>query len=245
MRISDGSSDVCSSDLFRELLHRNGGSHRRSRRDDAVDGPPGAEVRAVTWLEQVEAAPYRHGFLAVARRIDVLNRHKPRLGRSLRPLDDAVRFAQEPSVTFAPATLARVEVGAKTGSGADAGAREPDRPTRISTFFFGLFGPHGPLPLHLTEYARDRLRNADDPTFARFADIFHHRMLSLFYRAWADSRPTVQFDRPESARFATYVGALTGRGMPSLRERDAMPDLAKLHFAGRLDRKRTRLKSSH
>src|SRR3546814_7456895 len=94
MRISDGSSDVCSSDLFRELLHRNGGSHRRSRRDDAVDGPPGAEVRAVTWLEQVEAAPYRHGFLAVARRIDVLNRHKPRLGRSLRPLDDAVRFAQ-------------------------------------------------------------------------------------------------------------------------------------------------------
>src|SRR3546814_11999890 len=64
--------------------------------------------------------------------------------------------------------------------------------------------------------------------------MFHHRMLSLFYRAWADSRPTVPFDRPESDRFATYVGALTGRGLPCLRSRDAIPDLAKLHLAGRL-----------
>jgi type VI secretion system protein ImpH len=90
------------------------------------------------------------------------------------------------------------------------------------------------LPLHLTEYARDRARNADDPTVARFADLFHHRMLSLFYRAWAVAQPTVQADRPESDRFAAYVGSLFGIGAPSLRDRDAMPDLAKLHFAGRL-----------
>ena len=101
-------------------------------------------------------------------------------------------------------------------------------------FFFGLFGPDGPLPLHLTEYARDRRRNHRDPTFQRFADIFHHRALSLFYRAWADVRPTVSFDRPEQDRFGLYVGALIGLGMDSLRDRDAMPDLTKLHFAGHL-----------
>jgi type VI secretion system protein ImpH len=59
-------------------------------------------------------------------------------------------------------------------------------------------------------------------------------MLSLFYRAWADAQPTVQFDRPESDRFAAYVGSLIGIGQPSLLRRDALPDLAKLHFAGRL-----------
>jgi type VI secretion system protein ImpH len=99
--------------------------------------------------------------------------------------------------------------------------------------FFGLFGPDGPLPLHLTDYARDRRRNARDPTLQRFADIFHHRALSLFYRAWADVRPTISFDRPEQDRFSTYLGALIGLGADSLRDRDAMPHLTKLHFAGR------------
>ncbi len=100
--------------------------------------------------------------------------------------------------------------------------------------FFGLFGPDGPLPLHLTDYARDRRRNARDASFQRFADIFHHRLLSLFYRAWADVRPTISFDRPSSDRFGVYVGALIGLGMDSLRDRDAMPHLTKLHFAGLL-----------
>ena len=73
-----------------------------------------------------------------------------------------------------------------------------------------------------------------DPTFTRFADLFHHRALSLLYRAWADVRPAVSFDRPQSDRFATYVGSLAGLGMGSLRGRDAMPDMTKLHFAGLL-----------
>ena len=86
----------------------------------------------------------------------------------------------------------------------------------------------------MTEYAQDRLRTAHDPTFARFLDLFHHRMLSLFYRAWANNRPTVSFDRGADDRFAGYVASLFGLGMPSLRGRDALPDRAKLHYAGLL-----------
>jgi type VI secretion system protein ImpH len=63
---------------------------------------------------------------------------------------------------------------------------------------------------------------------------FHHRMVSLFYRAWADAQPTVSFDRPETDRFNVYVGARSVLGMPSLWNRDAAPDLAKFHYAGRL-----------
>ena len=97
-----------------------------------------------------------------------------------------------------------------------------------------LIVPDGPLPLHLTEYARDRRRNHGDRSFQSFADIFHHRALSLFYRAWANSRPTVSFDRPKQDRFAFYVSALIGMATQGLSGRDAMPDLTKLHFAGLL-----------
>lgn len=124
-------------------------------------------------------------------------------------------------MAFAPATLASLDPG-QNGS-----------PPRLSVRFAGLLGPNGPLPLHLTEYARDRLRNSGDATFVRFLDIFHHRMLSLFYRAWSSAQPAAQFDRPASDRFAAYVGSIAGIGMPSLAGRDAMPDRAKLHFAGR------------
>jgi type VI secretion system protein ImpH len=47
-------------------------------------------------------------------------------------------------------------------------------------------------------------------------------------------RPTVSFDRPEQDRFADYVGALIGLATPGMRDRDSMPDLSKLHFAGLL-----------
>ena len=167
-------------------------------------------------------APWAHGFYQAMRRLEALYRDRPRFGRSVRPAQDPVRLAQEPSVVFAPATLA----GWKPG--------EDEKPVRLLVQFFGLFGPDGALPLHLTEYARDRRRNHRDATFQRFADIFHHRALSLFYRAWADARPTVSLDRPEEDRFALYLGALIGLGMDSLRDRDAMPDRAKLHFAGHL-----------
>jgi len=59
-------------------------------------------------------------------------------------------------------------------------------------------------------------------------------MLALFYRSWANAQPAVCFDRPKEDRFGTYLGALCGIGMPGLRDRDHLPDLFKLHFAGRL-----------
>lgn len=123
---------------------------------------------------------------------------------------------------FAPSTLSSY------GSNTDG------FPPRLAVEFLGLFGPQGPLPLHLTEYARERLRQYADPTFARFCDVFHHRMLSLFYRAWANSDPAVSFDRPDRDRFGFYLSALFGLALPSLRERDEFPDLAKLYFAGHL-----------
>lgn len=174
-------------------------------------------------LEALHREPWAFDFYQALRRLEALHPDKPRFGEALRPADEPVRLGQEPSLGFAPAPLSAFERGA---------AGEPDR---LRVHFFGLLGPNGPLPLHLTEYARQRLRQGD-PTFARFLDIFHHRLLMLFYRAWAQAQPTVSLDRPQDDRFAQHLGALTGLGMPALRDRDSVADFAKLHWTGLLAR---------
>jgi type VI secretion system protein ImpH len=177
----------------------------------------------VELLAAIQRAPHEFDFFQALRRIEAVATDRPRLGRSARPGQDAVRIGQVPSLLFAPRAIAEV-----------IPADEDGRPARMQIFSFGLFGPNGALPLHLTEYAYNRLHNNTDPTFAAFADVFHHRLASLFFRAWAASQPTVNYDRPDADRFATEVGALLGIGMRSLSNRDRMPDDVKLHFAGRL-----------
>jgi type VI secretion system protein ImpH len=178
---------------------------------------------AVALTAALAQRPWAFDFYQALRLLECAFPEHPRLGRSARAAEDPVRLGQAPDLAFAPASLAGFTPGGE------------DEVARLSVLFFGLFGPNGPLPLHLTEYARERLRHKpSDATFARFADVFHHRMLSLFYRAWADARPAVNFDRPRTDRYAVYVGATFGMGLRSLRERDAVSDLTKLHYAGTL-----------
>jgi type VI secretion system protein ImpH len=187
-----------------------------------VAGEDRTASKTVELERRLSEEPYKFGFFEALRRLECVHPDKPRIGTSSQPKDDAIRLGQEPSLAFAPATLKSFTAGTK------------GLPPRLSVLFFGLFGPNGPLPLHLTEYARDRLHNSHDPTFARFCDLFHHRLLSMFYRAWAAAQPTVSHDRPESDRFAYYIGSLFGIGMPTLRDRDAAPDPAKLFHSGHL-----------
>jgi type VI secretion system protein ImpH len=182
--------------------------------------PDRSTAELVALLGEIETAPHQFDFFQALRRLECAAAGNPRLGESARAKEDPMRLGQEPTMAFAPRTISSLIQG------------ENGTPPRMEVFFFGLFGPNGPLPLHLTEHARNRIRQSSDPTFARFADIFHHRMLSLFYRAWANAQPTVSFDRPQADRFADYVGSLIGLAMPAMRGRDSLPDLAKLYFAG-------------
>lgn len=173
-------------------------------------------------LAALAAEPWRHDFYEALRRIDAHFADRPRLGTAQRPVDEPVRLGQSAELAFAPTALAGV---------APANAH---RPPRLDVRFFGLWGSNGPLPLHLTDYARQRALHDGDETLARFADVFHHRMLLLFYRAWAQAQPTASLDRPADDRFSELVGALIGIGEATQRGRDAAPDAAKLYFAGHL-----------
>lgn len=173
-------------------------------------------------LAELETEPWNFDFHTALRRLDQAYPDRPQSGHAARPAEEPVRVGQDPSLTFAPAPIRsfRLPTAERTG--------------RLRVAFLGLFGPQGPLPLHLTEHARDRMRGVGDRTFAAFVDMFHHRMFMLFHRAWAASQPTVGQDRPDTNPFARYLGALCGLGSPSLLGRDPIPDHAKLQFVGLL-----------
>ena len=173
-------------------------------------------------MEKLAAQPYRFDFFRAVRLLECHRRDLPRVGYSLSPREDAVRFWQKPTLRFAPSTL-------------DAAVTAPENGVaRMGVNFFGLFGPNAPLPPHLTEYAMEREMHHKDTTLTAFFNLFHHRLISLFYRAWAANQKVVDLDRPEDQRFAIFIGSLFGIGMEALRERDAVQDSAKLFFSGRL-----------
>lgn len=175
------------------------------------------EAALQAFFAELEAQPWAHDFFHVIRRIESLRPDLPRWGSGARPSQEAIRLGQVPEMDFAPAALARFD--------------RKQRVPRLGVRFLGLLGPQGPMPLHMTEYVRERLHNHADPTLARFLDVFHHRMLSLFYRGWAQAQPTVQRDRPHDDRYAAWLGATFGL-TNTLATRDAIPVPAKLYQAG-------------
>jgi len=176
------------------------------------------------YLQKLQEKPFDHDFLFALRKLETLYPNKPRTGTAARPQDEPVRFGQEPSLAFAPSTISILEPA------------DSKKPPRLLQRFFGFLGPNGALPLHLTEFVRERILHRSDRTLARFFDVFHHRFLALFYRAWAQAQPAVSFDRPREDRFADYVGSLVGIGEASLQRRDAAGDHVKLFFSGWLSR---------
>ena len=169
------------------------------------------------------ATPYAFGFYQAMRRLEAHHSDRPRFGRAIRPEQEPVRLAQEPSLVFAPSTLHAWTAG------------KHDLPPRLLVNFFrpvrtqrtAAAAPHRIRPRPPAQRLRHHL-----PALRRY--LSSSCLVAVLYRAWASAQPTVSFDRPEDDRFALFVGALIGLGMKSLRNRDAMPDLTKLHFAGHL-----------
>jgi type VI secretion system protein ImpH len=170
-------------------------------------------------LDDLSRSPEHYTLFGALRRIEQAHRDKPRLGESRKAADDPVRIAQRPHLYFAGADVASF------------GSVEGGAP-RVEQHGFGVFGPNGALPLHLTEVAYSREHQADDPAFADFVNAFQHRFASLFYRAWSGADPCTAFDRAAEDPFRLYMGALIGIGPAAARDRDAVLDYAKIARAG-------------
>lgn len=171
------------------------------------------------------AEPWRLDYFAAMRRLEALGAPSPRWGTATRLGAETVRIGQEPSLAFPPASFSRFEMGGPGGR------------VRLRQLFFGYLGPNGPLPIHLSDFIRERALNQGDRTWLSFLDMLVHRFALHFYRAWLQARPAVTLDRPGEDLYRRWIGALVGVGTAARQGRDAVFDDARLHFAGWLVRR--------
>ncbi|MFJ5368601.1 type VI secretion system baseplate subunit TssG [Bosea sp. CER48] len=183
-----------------------------------MPGPDTPIEKTPNYQAQLETEPWRFDFYAVMRRLERSFPERGRIGDVASRRDEYVALGEQAFLDFPASTIA----------GAD---RDGQGRLRLFVKFLGLLGPQGALPLATTEESY-HWQVARDDAFPRFLDIFNHRFLQLFYRAWANSRPVAQHDRPELDRFAAYIGSMIGVGTKPYLKRDTVPDAEKLAYAG-------------
>jgi type VI secretion system protein ImpH len=174
----------------------------------------------MNFLQNLQAEPWRFDYFVLLRQLERTFGDKPRIGDSATSRDEFVRFGQDAFMEFPASNVVRVE-------------QQDDKALKVFVRHLGLLGPQGALPLATTEEAFHYALSQDD-AFPRFLDLFNHRFIQLFFRAWADARPIAQHDRPDADRFIAYLGSTIGIGSGPYRNLDSMPDAAKLGYAGLL-----------
>lgn len=172
------------------------------------------------YLDVLAESPWAHDFFATLRRLETLRPDLPRWGMAMVPQQESVRIGQEPTLAFAPAVFTTTEPATDT------------RPPRLRQAFLGYIGPNGPLPVHLSDFVRERVLQGGDRTLLHFLDQFAHRFALHFYRAWAQARPTVGLDRPGEDDFRRRLGSFAGASTPGRQLRDSFHDDARVHFSG-------------
>jgi type VI secretion system protein ImpH len=136
------------------------------------------------------------------------------------PEDEVVRFKVNQRLGFPASEIQKLEI-------------EDDGPAEMTVNFMGLTGPQGILPYTYSELILERAR-AKDYGLAAFLDIFNHRAISLFYRAWQKSRFPVTYSSGKRDLFTQYLLDLIGLGTAGLRDRQEIEDEALLHYVGLL-----------
>lgn len=103
--------------------------------------------------------------------------------------------------------------------------------------FLGLTGPNGALPDTYTELIKERL-HFHDHSLQDFFNLFNHRILTLFYKAWKKYHFNIGYEDAKRGTssldtFREMVLCLIGKGAPHLRNRlPAVPDDAFVYYSG-------------
>lgn len=167
----------------------------------------------------LEQEPYSFQFFQAVRLLEKFLPERERVGGFVQPDREVVRFRAHPSMVFPASEIQALE---------NIGDIH-----KMSVNFMGLIGPLGVLPLYYTDLVMERSRLKD--TAARdFFDIFHHRIISLFYRAWEKYRFTTAYEQGDPDRLSAILLDLVGLGTAGLANRQSVPDTVLLHYSGLL-----------
>lgn len=174
-------------------------------------------------IEHLFAEAPRYNFFSAVHLLETLYSEKKRLGTTLEPGQEPVRFSVQPGFSFPASDISELVPG------------KDDDPTRMKVAFLGLIGPSGILPHWYNELALDRLR-AKDPTLTEFLDLFHHRLLSLFYLAWKKHQFPVNFQPGARDRLSGYLLSLCGLGTQGMTGRIGFAEESLNFYSGLLSR---------
>jgi type VI secretion system protein ImpH len=139
------------------------------------------------------------------------------VGSFVLPSREVVRFAVYNRIGFPASEIQSIEW-------------PEDGPPIMSVNFLGLTGPSAVLPHIYTLLIVER-RWARDRTLQDFLDIFHHRIISFFYRARRKYRVASGLASSEH-RVTDYLKDLTGIGTPGLQDRQNVADQSLLYYTG-------------
>jgi type VI secretion system protein ImpH len=159
-------------------------------------------------------------FFQAIRVLERLYPHRKAIGRLSRPAEEVVRIGTRSSLEFPASEIQEVTRG-----------EGEDPQPRMIINFMGLTGLLGALPRCYTELLLERA-SKKDLTLQEFLDIFNHRMISLFYRAWEKYRYHVRHERDNRDYFSQHLCSLIGIGTPGLQNRMVVKDAALLFYSG-------------
>lgn len=170
---------------------------------------------------------YRFDFFQAVRVLEHLYPQRQPVGGEANPSHEAVRFRSHLSLSFPPSAIYEI-----------ARAEDGGGPAQMTIAFMGLTGLLGVLPRHYTELLIERTRHKDE-ALRDFLDLFNHRLISLFYRAWEKYRFPIAYERAVSKgqgddRFTRYLFDLLGLGTEGLRHRLEVEDEPLLFYTGLL-----------
>lgn len=127
-------------------------------------------------IDRLVRQGHRFSFVQAVRLIEGLHPDAARVGHQGPVQKEAVRFRPVLDLSFAASDVAGVTRVSRDG--------QPPK-YEIATTFLALYGAVSPLPSYFTEQILDQ----DEESLLReFVDLFHHRLISLFYRAWEKYR---------------------------------------------------------
>jgi type VI secretion system protein ImpH len=155
-------------------------------------------------------------FFQAVRLLERMAPQRAPIGRAGPPHAEIVRFHAHLSLSFPASSIYEIQ---------PASSALPV-PSMIVTFM-GLTGPSGILPQHYTELLLRLERDGKGPekhSLRAWLDLFNHRLISLFWRAWEKYRFYIRYERGEYAgkeldAFTQTLFSLIGLGLPPLRNR--------------------------
>lgn len=167
--------------------------------------------------ERLLLEPYRFDFFQAVRLLERIYPERQPVGRAdAAPHDEVVRFRTRPTLAFPPSQVYSITPPAANGHAAHEGEKMKQSPGEMTVAFMGLTGPLGVLPHFYTELLAERKRSKDSVLW-EFLDLFNHRLISFFYRAWEKYRFPVSYERDRSDAFTEYLFNLVGMGGREIR----------------------------